>query len=497
MRGGVVLGAVVLASAGGCMTIEQPEAGGAAPIAPAWTLASEAEIAVNTPRWPERAAPPSGGRGVVTPLAGPVAMTRLPVVMGKWMTEFSVDLREDAAALLGVKSPDEKSEQSPWSLAFGQKVQESAGAEMKPTPAAKGEGLRLFSRLAEVARFDYQEQGGNRATVISEAAGAIVCSTPSAGPGPVAIEPSMRLRFASAQRQSERAGSAALSRSWMSVTQAQIPEAAGDALLVQRTWFALYEPVSTPKGIVLVLPGMLGTPAGTIQDLVRTLRSHGWAVLRMLAHPSRFTEQVRFRIDPSNGLADDAAGIAAVFDDRTAECAYAARAAFGRVLAERPGWDALPRVAVGMSGGAMVLPTVVALEPERYAAAVLIAGGANSFSISRRSSYARTIDAMRLDWVGGNPSPQMADALDKEYLRASTLDAYHTASALAGKPVLMLHGRGDAAVPADAGEVLWRRLGKPERWSTPMGHEWLFLTLSWKFEVLAAWIERAAAGQGN
>lgn len=75
---------------------------------------------------------------------------------------------------------------------------------------------------------------------------------------------------------------------------------------IERTGFAFYNPV-TPKGsmprkargIALVMPGIFGTPEGTLEALVASLRRDGWHVLRMLAQPSRFTQAVSWTIDPA------------------------------------------------------------------------------------------------------------------------------------------------------------------------------------------------------
>lgn len=276
------------------------------------------------------------------------------------------------------------------------------------------------------------------------------------------------------------------------------PEPARDGeperVALQRTWFALYEPAGekgkTRRGIALVIPGMFGTPEPMVEGLVGALRSNGWSVLRMLSHPSRFTERLELKIDPD--APETAAALAAeVFSDRTAECAYAAQAALAWVEKERPNLAAGLRIAVGMSGGAMVLPTVIAREPEKYAAAVLIAGGVNFLNIITASNYTKMIDAVRPEWLGGPPTEDQLRAFGELYLKAARLDAFHTAELLRGMPVLVLHGEADKAVPAELGELLWERLGKPERWSYPVGHEALFMMLPLRYNQIAAWINKA------
>jgi predicted esterase len=268
-------------------------------------------------------------------------------------------------------------------------------------------------------------------------------------------------------------------------------------IALERTWIALYDPATPePRGTILLIPGMLGTPQPIIEGMVRYWRNSGYAVVRFLSHPSRFTERVEVPIAAGE---EEAAGrlLAEIYDQRTAECAYAADAALGHVFARREALADKPVVLVGMSGGAMVLPTVYAYAPDRYDAAVLIAGGLNFLRISAESNYADWIDAISLDWDPedpasvGRPTNERLARVSDAYLAASELDATHTAEDLAGVPVLMLHATKDRAVPSDLGEALWRRLDTPERWVFPVGHELIFMMLPTQAERLTAWIDRA------
>lgn len=264
-------------------------------------------------------------------------------------------------------------------------------------------------------------------------------------------------------------------------------------LIVEQTWFALYDPASDKpaRGVALVSPGLLGTPPGTLNTLTEELRKQGWAVLRMLAQPSRFTEEVAFELDPAGDLEAQAKHIAAVLGGRAAECAYAVEAAMAHVEALRPGLAGKPRIAVGFSGGAMTLPTIIAREPERYRAAVMVGGGADFWLINQRSNYRTLIRAIEERWKR-EPTPEELARLDELYLRNSPLDAYHTASALKSMKVLMIQGSADLAVPAPLGDLLWERLGRPDRWVEEAGHEALFMSLpAESFPRMMEWLNAA------
>lgn len=275
----------------------------------------------------------------------------------------------------------------------------------------------------------------------------------------------------------------------------------GGGVRVERTWFAVYEPLRAtgpdgrPLAVAVIMPGLLGTPEPVIELAVSSLRRRGYAVVRMLCQPSRFLEKVKIDAGEGEDRERAAERIASLMDERVAGCARAVRAMMTRVEADHQGWADLPCAMIGMSGGAMTLPGVVALEPERYDAAVLIAGGANLLAISIESNYAGMIDAFQLVWPGVEPGDAPKGdgwaAFNRAYLKRAALDSYHTAATLKGKPVLIIHGGADRAVPAYLGDLLWERLGKPERWASGATHEIVFAMLPSSMPQLQDWLDAA------
>ncbi len=269
-------------------------------------------------------------------------------------------------------------------------------------------------------------------------------------------------------------------------------EQAGDRIPIQRTWFAVHEPSGPPRGIALLMPGLFGTPLTPLDQFTSRLHAQGWVVVRMMCQPSRFTERVSYSVDLAHPETE-IARVAHDTDDRVAECAYAAQAALAHVEESRPDLARLPRIAVGMSGGAMTLPTVLAREPDRYAAAVIIAGGCDYFAITRETNYTFLVDSVHYQWTPAEPTTEQVAALDAIYLAHARLDSYYTAESIRGKPILMLHADHDGAVPAHLGDLLWERLGKPERWVQTAGHEELFMRLPRQMDRVMAWIDAHAA----
>jgi predicted esterase len=297
------------------------------------------------------------------------------------------------------------------------------------------------------------------------------------------------------------------------------------AVVIERTWFALYdplppkaepgdpEPAAKPtRGLVVLMPGMFGTPTEPIVALIRRLRQEGYCVLRMLSQPSRFTESVTYALPLDGDIAAAITPIAADLGDRAAEAAYAVESAVLYAKQERPGLRTLPRFAIGMSGGAMLLPVVLAREPDAYAGAVSIAGGVDYLRILTTSNYADWIDAVRVKWLTPASAPAAAGVdvkaapttvsitasakrlqeLSTLYRAAAPLDSANLVGSLKAIPWLLLHGASDKAVPAETGEELWEKLGKPERIVVKGGHEWVFMTLSSKFTAITEWINKHA-----
>lgn len=426
---------------------------------------------------------PAGSRWLALPLG--VLLAVLPACMVIQAGSVSAVPSGRMASATSAGSDADSSEASLWPERWGRRDQRIKGV-IAPVdvPFSQLMGVRLgehhqlraaeeereaVERLArgepDVGLFRFRAEGPGSFVFIksfeSRDAGA-------GAPEPSPDDPAAVFRFVSAER---------------------APEAGAEHIEIQRTWFAFYDPApeAEVRGVITLLPGMFGTPQPVIHTTIRRLRAEGWAVLRMLSHPGRFTQKTRFEIDTAD-IESGGARIARVFNDRAAEVAYSVEGAVEHVHAQRPGLKPLPHVLLGMSGGAMALPTVHARVPQQFDAAILIAGGANFLEINMRSNYAEWIDSVELAWTGSIPGRKETEALLESYLRHAHLDAANTAPALEGKPVLVLHAARDKAVPAETGERLWRLLGEPERWVFPVGHELIFAALPFQLDRMVEWL---------
>jgi len=274
-------------------------------------------------------------------------------------------------------------------------------------------------------------------------------------------------------------------------------EVAPGVVRIERTWFQYFAPLpqasqpqTQPIGLVVFMPGLFGTPEGTIDGLSKILRERGFGVLRMVAQPARFTERLTFTFDPAARLEDAGARAAELIDGRAAECAYSVHAALDYVQNKRPELAQAPITLLGFSAGAITLPAVVARQPDRFVGAVMVGGGCHWWHLLEVSNYRTMIDAVDVTWSGEHTAEHEA-RVRAGYLAASRLDAFNTAQSMRQTPTLFIMGTTDMAVPAPLGEALWARLGKPERIDIEGGHEVLFMQLPKHFTRIADWMEAA------
>jgi predicted esterase len=218
--------------------------------------------------------------------------------------------------------------------------------------------------------------------------------------------------------------------------------------------------------------------------VIEEMRSRGWAVLWVDSSTVR-PETTIIKVDPDN-LAPAADAIARNVSDRVSEIAYAVEAGLDFITRERGDIPLSPLVLCGYSAGALSAPTVAALIQNRIDAAVLVGGGANLLDISQRSAL--TDGGLKLQWKR-RPSASDHDRLEALYLEKCRLDPYWTAQALRDKPVLMFHAVLDKIVPSSDGDLLYKRLGRPERVNFLLGHELLFFRLPAHKKTIADWIE--------
>ncbi len=286
----------------------------------------------------------------------------------------------------------------------------------------------------------------------------------------------------------------------------------------------------TPRGLVIQQVSLNGERfENPITDL---LHDRGWAVLRV--YPGGFTFSLTRRAraggdqpdddeyaqDPE-GLAVTARPVGADDDPETAEIKvnrrldstppqqelvdpatlsllfdrYAVDSAYAleSMLAYLD--DAMPEIVegsvvlAGFSLGALTVPTVAARIQHQLDAVVMVGGGCNLGQVFLQGAVTYPL-VKAVQKQLGEEGVRPLWSLPHEHLHVSRFDAYHTAPLLGDIPVLLLHAHFDEVIPSETGELLYRRLGRPERWTYPVGHLALFWWLPNEARSIANWIER-------
>lgn len=244
--------------------------------------------------------------------------------------------------------------------------------------------------------------------------------------------------------------------------------------------------VKADRGIAIVLRPISGTTY--IRPVINELRQRGWVVVETSLGFG--IAGVGERRDAANDddLRRFGIEIAKLADERLSESAFGSEAMLSVMREERPELVGKPVVVLGFSAGAIGAPTVAARLGSQVQAIVLVGGGVNISRIANTSELSDFGLGVRLR---GQPlRGEALDTLSSSYLQQSKLDGFHTAPLLKGVPALVLHAEDDTIVPAPLGELLYQRLGHPERWTFGGGHELLFLQLGAFSGPITNWIDR-------
>lgn len=262
------------------------------------------------------------------------------------------------------------------------------------------------------------------------------------------------------------------------------------------TFFDLY-PARTPKAKgLLVYHTSIMLLSIAEKQVVENFRKKGWNVLVGLPPDSLYRTKIPAPTSEEGTLQNAAELIAEDMDRHYLEQARTTRLALDYLARTRPDWLTGKRVLMGTSAGTFGLPAEALMNPG-WDALIFVSGGTNLLSLYESGSAGVFADS--LDWISDarkNPPKQVSRIFTDEeyheiYRRAAALTKYH-AGALAplirDQRLLIIAGTIDRIVPEAQALGLYEALGRPERWTAPLGHHLIALQLILEVDRIDRWI---------
>lgn len=264
-------------------------------------------------------------------------------------------------------------------------------------------------------------------------------------------------------------------------------EAAEDETAALGRWtFKLPKTQKPARGLIVHQISLAGAPYEA--PVIDALRLRGWAVLSAI--PDGFTFEIWEGDEARPSRLVGPARFAQRFDHYAADSAYAVESMLAYFAEFRPDVPRDPLVFLGFSLGALTVPTVAARLDSGVDAAVIVGGGANAGRILVDGDLTGPSRRYLRQKLGSGVAKRLR-TYPQQHLEHARLDPYHTAPYLIDTPVLVLQAAFDRIVPAATGDVLYERLGQPDRWTYSLGHFGLFWWLPTQAEAIADWIDRA------
>jgi dienelactone hydrolase len=171
--------------------------------------------------------------------------------------------------------------------------------------------------------------------------------------------------------------------------------------------------------------------------------------------------------------------------DRQLRRAVVGRRAVVDWLETRPEVDPARLGAFGISMGGILTSALVAVEPRLSSAVVALAGG-DVAQIIRYSTEGRLVSWREAK--EGELHETVAE-VEQRLRRALPDDPVRLAPFVDPRRVLFVSTRWDTVVPPANQELLWRALGRPERYDLPSGHYTGIVFLPKVMDLAVRWLE--------
>lgn len=265
------------------------------------------------------------------------------------------------------------------------------------------------------------------------------------------------------------------------------------------TFFQLYpaiskDPKKTKGTIVYHTSIMLLSIAE--KKVVKKFRALGWNIVVALPPDSLFRTKLPAMTSPRGTMESAAKLLAEDMDRHYAEQGYATRTALAYLRRTRPDWLAKKKVLMATSAGSFGLPAEVLMNPG-WDAIVITSGGTNLLETFEEGAAGVFPNALK--WIADARRDPPADVTyipsDEEYRqlyrRAAKMTKLH-AGALAplirNENILMISGRWDRILSKSQLDGLHIALGRPERWTYPLGHHLVAVQLALEVGRIDRWL---------
>ena len=230
--------------------------------------------------------------------------------------------------------------------------------------------------------------------------------------------------------------------------------------------------------------------------VISNFRKLGWNVLVALPPDSLYRTKLPALSSPQGNIQNAAKLVAEDMDRHYLEQANSTKIALQYLAKTRPTWLRGKRVLMGTSAGTFGLPAEARMTGG-WDALILVSGGKNLLSLYESGSAGLFNDSLRWIQDARDTPPMEVTRIfsDEEYhdiyRRAATMTRFHSgalAPQLRGQRILMIAGTIDHIMPDEQALGLHQALGRPERWTAPLGHHLIALQLILEVDRIDRWI---------
>lgn len=261
---------------------------------------------------------------------------------------------------------------------------------------------------------------------------------------------------------------------------------------VDSVYFGMLEPLGgrEPRGLIVCFHSLGGLSYE--RAVLYELQRRGW-MLVVAEFPWGAAASSTWDVQPATA---ESVGktLAAGIDARLLRAAISAGAVCAYLRDTTPALAGKPTLVWGASAGSFAAPA--AARRLHADGLVLVGSGANILDVAQKSTFFNGGIVLRPTGVRERDTPALIDRVIEAYRDHAALDPYALAPYLVRVPTLMIHAGEDDIVPAREGDLLWDRLGKPERWTLSCGHEMLFWRLGSLAQDIADWVDLLPASPG-